>query len=291
MVILLAIPTIVITLILMIVFLFRHKWKTSLLLLVAAVTINDLTQQIPISFFRINSGWEMFSILEYNICAKKEYETRHGDEFIRYIVNQNADLLVLPENSIYRNNKLDSVLIVHYPYNLYSCMDKGRPEITSLFSKFPLSDIERMKDPLTGGLSQLNLKAVVDVYGTKITLFCIHAASNGDGVLNGYQGRAKEVDVLISEIRKRDTPDFIVCGDFNDLSGSKYIRAIQKENARDAWWNRGTGFGFTYKDGIKRFRLDHILLTPGIIVNRIDVDRDVDFSDHRPLITKLSIKR
>lgn len=110
------------------------------------------------------------------------------------------------------------------------------------------------------------------------------------------------VDSLLS----RNIP-VIVTGDFNDFCGSDCLDLLmygkgQKANdemlmpkgeapkakdisydLRDAWWERGTGFGITYDDWHLKLRLDHILVSKHFDIQRVEVPR-YGLSDHYPVV-------
>lgn len=87
----------------------------------------------------------------------------------------------------------------------------------------------------------------------------------------------------------------IVAGDLNDWCGSDCINMLMNSNnpddeLKDAWWEGGNGFGFTYDGWHLRLRLDHILYSKELELVNVDVI-DSDFSDHRPLIADFKIKK
>lgn len=76
----------------------------------------------------------------------------------------------------------------------------------------------------------------------------------------------------------------------NDLSGSPSLRKICNGSAhlRDAWWEKGFGFGFTFSRKGMWFRLDHVLYSTGInVISLIKSRSESNFSDHKGLITYL----
>lgn len=270
--------------------LYKRKYAIAVVVLLGTFALNRHTEQIPFNINRSVAESQSVRIMEYNVCGKKHYFDKHNNDFVKYIISQETDILVLPENYLHRNNELDSVLMALYPYNLYTTIEKNsQPAIAMLYSRYPLSEVRRLIDPFTNKKSHRNYAAVVDIDGVKVSLYCIHASSNGEGLQNGYSKRRIELDNLVHEIRNRTTQDYMVIGDFNDLSGSNFIRGLKRESLKDAWRERGSGLGFTYKDGLKRFRLDHILVSPDITIKNIFVDDNANYSDHLPLITELII--
>lgn len=71
----------------------------------------------------------------------------------------------------------------------------------------------------------------------------------------------------------------------NDVSGSYTICTLQDGlGLKDAWWQGGTGFGFTYHGyGVMRFRLDHILYNKYLDLQNVSTPH-VGYSDHWPVV-------
>jgi len=102
---------------------------------------------------------------------------------------------------------------------------------------------------------------------------------------------AKNVHRITKQSVDKGNP-VIVVGDLNDWSGSRCMRSLQglgKYKLKDAWWENGRGFGFTYFGWKLRLRIDHILYSDGIIVKKVSV-LDSDLSDHKPLMATFNIK-
>ena len=91
----------------------------------------------------------------------------------------------------------------------------------------------------------------------------------------------------IVKYKKQGMP-VIVCGDMNDVSGSKTLRMLQSTGLKNAWWEKGRGFGFTYHGHhFMNFRIDHILHTEDIKVKSIK-KIDQHYSDHDPVIANFA---
>ena len=107
--------------------------------------------------------------------------------------------------------------------------------------------------------------------------------------IRDYQ--ARNVRRFIDEARA-EGKTVIVAGDLNDWCGSTTLNTLMGEgdNAlKDAWWEGGNGFGFTYRGWHLRLRLDHILYSDGVELQDVKVI-DSDLSDHKPLIANFIIK-
>ena len=103
--------------------------------------------------------------------------------------------------------------------------------------------------------------------------------------------QALNVRRFIDEARA-EGKTIIVAGDLNDWCGSTTLNTLMGEgdNAlKDAWWEGGNGFGFTYQGWHLRFRLDHILYSDGLELQDVKVI-DSNLSDHRPLIARFNIR-
>lgn len=84
----------------------------------------------------------------------------------------------------------------------------------------------------------------------------------------------------------------ILAGDLNDWCGSTSLKTLMGKDGnalKDAWWEGGNGFGFTYQGWHLRLRLDHILYSDGLELQNVKVV-DSELSDHRPLVAGFCLK-
>lgn len=91
----------------------------------------------------------------------------------------------------------------------------------------------------------------------------------------------------LEALEDEDTP-VIIAGDFNDWSGSYCLNTIRDGKYKDAWWEGGFGFGFTYDEWHLKLRLDHILYSHHFKLENVYVEKS-DFSDHRPLVADFTL--
>ncbi len=80
----------------------------------------------------------------------------------------------------------------------------------------------------------------------------------------------------------------IVCGDFNDVPLSYTYNRIAR-NLDDTFSKMADGFAYTYNTKYRLLRIDNILVSPSVEVVSYEVDNDVDFSDHYPVIVRLNL--
>ena len=98
--------------------------------------------------------------------------------------------------------------------------------------------------------------------------------------------RASHVDTLRYIID--NTPyRQIVCGDFNDTPMS-YVYSLLSENLYDTFVESGDGYGYTFRPMRGMLRIDYILYSEGLDVQKYEVDECVMLSDHLPI--KATIK-
>lgn len=93
---------------------------------------------------------------------------------------------------------------------------------------------------------------------------------------------ADNIRIILDSLETKQTP-IILAGDFNDWSGSYCMNTIRNELYKDAWWERGIGFGITYSAWHLLLRLDHILYNHYFHLDKVDVLKS-DFSDHYPIV-------
>lgn len=242
---------------------------------------------------------------------------------VRFMDEVDADIIVLEEYNERTSPALGDSLAVRYPYrtsNSYRSFD-GNSFVYSRYPLHNIEPFvleadspEACRLKMLGheeGVTDTCLACRLSIYGmdvdirdTTVRLFCCHLMSNRysvarrtmpegatwfDGIgdyfrwlQRGYAGRAIEARLLRDSIAVAEGP-VLVCGDFNDLSGSYALRTIMDSRLQDAWWNGGLGFGFTYDDYHLLLRLDHILYSDGLSLEGVYLLHP-DFSDHYPLV-------
>lgn len=98
--------------------------------------------------------------------------------------------------------------------------------------------------------------------------------------------RVKMVEKLKSHIETCPYP-IIICGDLNDPPLSYSYQQIS-EGMKDAFVEKGFGWGKTYNGKIPGLRIDYIFVSPEIEVVDFKIVKN-DFSDHFPVICSLKL--
>ena len=94
-----------------------------------------------------------------------------------------------------------------------------------------------------------------------------------------------------AELRKAidDSPaNVIVCGDMNDVPTSYVYRVIRGKDLRDAWYDVGMGYAYTYNRHHLRYRIDQVLYRGD--VRALEAERVIGgSSDHYPMMVTFDI--
>ena len=99
-------------------------------------------------------------------------------------------------------------------------------------------------------------------------------------------------DELLNIVRRLGGKSFIVAGDFN-VDARFHFAPACAASADDAWEAAGSGFGFTWPNGMFPFppmRLDHVFVSRDFEVVAASVGRGPG-SDHRPVTADLVRRR
>jgi endonuclease/exonuclease/phosphatase family metal-dependent hydrolase len=95
--------------------------------------------------------------------------------------------------------------------------------------------------------------------------------------------RAPEADMVHRYIMSHRQYPMIVCGDFNDGPLS-YTRHIVSQGLTDCYVTTGFGLGLSYNQNRFYVRIDNILCSSHFKPYQCHVDREIDASDHYPII-------
>ena len=305
-------------------FLLFRKWKASVVLGVIAIGLNIYTEAVPLNLFSKNdSGDLILMCYNINSSSELfKHDTTLVDNMAQMILKENPDVLVMEEFFKEHCGRLDSLLRKNYSFS--EILSKGTPNaVYSKFPlsdkmELVLDSVSIMNEGLeqagkldsnrTTENERLVLGVTVEKGKKKIRLIACHLASNQYDITrrnmsdtiewwkgipeyrlsyqSGSLARETEIQYTQKEIEKykKQGLPMIVCGDMNDVSGSKTLRMLQSAGLKNAWWEKGRGFGFTYHGHyIMNFRIDHILHTEDIKVKSIK-KIDQHFSDHDPVI-------
>jgi endonuclease/exonuclease/phosphatase family metal-dependent hydrolase len=98
--------------------------------------------------------------------------------------------------------------------------------------------------------------------------------------------RSEQADILRAHIEQCPYP-VLICGDFNDTPYSYPYHTI-KGDLKDAFTEKGEGFGSTYFSLPVKFRIDYILHSPEFRTYSFNT-KEVKLSDHYPIQSWVSL--
>lgn len=300
------------------------KWKFGTAILVIGIFLNVYTEAVPVNLFSTNEEGELkvmcYNIDGFSEPFKKD--TAFVDSMAQMILKEDPDVLVLEEFINGYCRRLDSLLRNNYSFS--EVLSKGTPNAVyckyPLSDKMELfldsasimneglEQAAKLDSNRTTESERLVLGVTVNKRKQKLRVIACHLASNQYDITrrnmsdtiewwkgipeyrlsyqSGSLARETEIQYTQKEIEKykKQGMPVIVCGDMNDVSGSKTLRMLQSTGLKNAWWEKGRGFGFTYHGHhFMNFRIDHILHTEDIKVKSIK-KIDQHFSDHDPVI-------
>ena len=300
-----------------------HNYFVSLLFLLLAFGLNSWCECFTFPFFAENETKNAITIkaLCFNVKSTQDNFDENAPLIAQKIIEEDADIVFLPELYDYRAKYLLPFLREKYPY--ISRNEDGRALSSVAFlSKWPLDvckriEVDRKLIANEFGLDELALvkdftkkssiyKTAITVNEKHITVIGAHLVGNNfysnknsysidsinsfgylkaylKNVHESYHFRALQADAVCREMDSISTP-LIVMGDMNDIGGSYAVRSFEGKGLDDAWWNGGFGYGSTFEQGFLRLRLDHVFYSPESLQLKNVKTIDTGLSDHKCLV-------
>lgn len=228
------------------------------------------------------------------LCLQEYFHNDNGD----FENNQTiADLLRLP----YRTIKYGLTLRKYQHWGL------------ATFSKYPVVDEGVIF--FEEGKTNFGMYSDIVIHGDTLRVYNVHLQSNHfkqrdynfianpdsgnkevmvDGakhilrrIRNAVNKRSTQAEELSLHISQSPYP-VLLCGDFNDPPFSYAYQTIRK-NLRDAFTEKGKGFGATYYGFPIKFRIDFILHSPDDVFVHSYQTKPYKFSDHFPITAWISL--
>ncbi|MCC8088963.1 MAG: endonuclease/exonuclease/phosphatase family protein [Rikenellaceae bacterium] len=293
----------------------RMFFVTGIMLFIGVGNISSF-YKFPVSkkYHEQHSEKNSIKLLTFNIAGfwDENRENLVTDEILGFIKEQNPDIICFQEfipSKRFPKDYVDTQL-EDWDYFAMNLKDAGGFKAV-IYSKFPIiSDGEIMfanknngvvyADMLVGTdtlrvinnhlqtthVDKDNVK-FLDEYNftfdeeTKDTFMQIT-----ERLKRGFIIRAGQADTVSTVIRSRDLPT-IVCGDFNDTPMS-YVYKTIKGDYKDAFVEKGSGYGFTFKHLYRVLRIDYVLHSQDIQTLSY-FSPDVEWSDHNPVIVEFHL--
>lgn len=305
-----------------------RKW---LLVLLEVVFI--IICYVPIiTFFPVNfkhSRYEYsdstFKVLTYNVMNFDDLDTlkqRGYNRTLRYILDKNADIVILQEASAkikmdelnlirslmpelnkkypYRERRLrDLVILSKYPYRIHNDNITSNEPYKSISYKIDIAgkqlyviDVHLESIKLTES-DKILYRDITDIYKSteKINEQTVNDVKSNllSKLATAFRKRAVQAEDLKNYINSLGNANVIICGDFNDTPSSYSYRTILGNDMNDAYKDCALGPTITFHTNRFYFRIDHVLYKGDF--EAIYIERgDLKSSDHYPLLTTFKWK-
>lgn len=267
---------------------------------------------------RSDEAWPReLHVLTYNTHRMGMFRKAEDNAVIRYILEQNADIVCLQEVEVYQEKQYltlgelrDTLACYPYCYFGFSVHNYRRQFGNVIFSKYPILDREEVH---YSSRSNSSCRCDIVVEGDTIRLINNHLESNRfeqkDWAVSAnptseeiaqsannisrkwhaaHQTRVEQAREVRHEIECSPYP-VIVVGDFNDFAITETYRTIS-EGLHDCFLECSLGkMGNTYEWHHIGMRIDYILCTPQLTPVSCWVD-PVRHSDHYPLHARIGWK-
>ena len=171
-------------------------------------------------------------------------------------------------------------------------------------SRLPLRDC--VEDRADTGLDEPLpfVQCTVEAPGLSFQLVTVHFESPRSGLnaarREGFEGieswrrnhaaRLAQARSLARALAGSARP-LVVAGDLNAPESSAVVQSLLAIGLRDAFSSAGVGWGYTYghtlRPGFSFLRIDHVLVSPTLVVQRAFAGA-ADASEHRPVIADLA---
>ena len=294
------------------------------LILVGVVWLISLPQLL--TYFPISRSAKILGdeddairVLSYNVCAFgfKPHTKTSPNAILQYIKSSGADIVCLQEAMLNQNpwagvvsKTLRSYLDKDYPYIQVNRVNRGGSTL-ALLSKYPITETKEI--PIDSWVNGAIAYKVL-IRGEETLIINVHLesfhlrrvdgedylrlASQGDAIrlkdalgaklAPTFRAHGVQANVIHQLIQSYGTERVIVCGDFNDTPLS-YTRRKIADGLKDAFVERGNGFGFTFTTRPFIVRIDHILYGSAFRAISCEVDKTASESDHHPIEAVLSL--
>ncbi|MDR2853722.1 MAG: endonuclease/exonuclease/phosphatase family protein [Prevotellaceae bacterium] len=262
---------------------------------------------------------DTLKILSYNTMSSfgyQKYTSAKDASGLQYILDQDADVVLLQEFSTSNNNiyltekdinhifkKYKYKYIWHHPHAL-----AVRQSGMAILSKYRIVRQQEIDfNSAYNGAIYADIKINDSIYrffnlhleSNKITAFDNQKIKEAMEKQSELPEVAQFLTMKLSEAAKirtaqvelvaqmlKDSPHKnIVCGDFNDVPVSHTYNTLQS-GLKDAFTESGKGLGLTFSHGIYQLRIDYILYNKALKTSDFTVDK-VPYSDHFPVHCKM----
>ncbi len=283
---------------------------------------NSIRNYCPINLLRGEADSTSLKVLSYNVYTFNNYnENENRTEIADYIIESDADIVCLQEAGGIRKQNLYNSLNKKYPYiqigneahndcvllskhpiinhqqiNLdtpsSSCYvddvlinDDTIKVINCHLESYNLNDEDKQtyKQIIKNSnpLHEEQIGEMTDLHDSSWSLEEKLAKANA--------ARARQAEIIQTELQNYNNKYIIMCGDSND-SPISYSHHVSTKTLKDAYTESGNGPGLSYNQNGMYFRIDHILISESFSSYKAKVDKYGQESDHYPIFCSLEMQ-
>ncbi|WP_312185123.1 endonuclease/exonuclease/phosphatase family protein [Sphingobacterium sp.] len=242
----------------------------------------------------------------YNVREfKMIYNLSSMQQIASYIDSQQVNTLCLQEVPAHCSIAELKSVFTKFHYFMLTENKEGQHQL-AILSKFPLNAVETIsfdERPNCAIFADLSLKK------NKIRIGNCHLQTTNWNQVKGdllpaenagykwwsaiktmsanFRLRGAQADRLREAMDSSPFP-MLMCGDFNNSPNSYSYHKI-KGNMKDAFCESGNGYGYTYTNLMKLFRIDFVFFSGPEFQAMNYRTGDVDYSDHLPVLVDFKI--
>lgn len=244
------------------------------------------------------------TVMTWNVHCSKRTDSLKQRKIADLILEADADFVLLNEFNLDSCLVIDSLLRTKFTFTEEKQSHQQCGDI--FYSKLEMTNSGRIIIPVRGKTIQ-TIRATIAVSGDSVQVFGSHLASNRydsnsieqveesnddkrllyEMYYDAQTVRSFQVHWLKKSI-KEAAFSIIVMGDMNDFNCSAPLDTLTLCGLKDSWWEGGNGYGATFHDGWLRLRIDHILHSKKLKLERIKVI-ETNLSDHNPVVAGFSL--
>ena len=246
---------------------------------------------------------DRLTVLTWNTHQMGQFHKPDKNEVLRYLSQQDADIICLQEVDVYKRDEfltlgeVKDILGRKYAYSYldFSVYNQRRQFGNMVWSRYPLINKHTVEYEIRANLSS---RCDVVVGDDTLRLIVNHLESNrfdqndttAESLGRKWEKasglRHQQAQAVRQEIEYSPYP-VIVTGDFNDIALSPTYRTISR-GMHDAWLETSwLKWGATCEKKGFGVRIDYILSSPSLVPIDCKVV-DAEGSDHKPVLATLA---